>query len=264
MDFPKVWILAHDAVHPQGAGLRTLGILFVGSWWDSQGGISFVNCTEVDFDCTRICTKNMNAQDPKCFLAPTALLNKGWEWTPEDLERFGEIEAMGADVDVVTYPPWLSLATCYMDQSWWNCCACLRISDCESQIVGVFSHVLGQEVNKWTWWWPTHWIQVLLLVRVHQEAFTVSDSNFPSFQKSCASTSQVLVERNQPGWRKSDLLVGYTYAYSISHKSWGWWIVRSFQGPQAPGAVEGSKGEVSRKIMLGYKKLMELKWMKHR
>jgi len=32
---------------------------------------------KVEFDCTRICEKTMNTQDPKCFLAPTALLNKG-------------------------------------------------------------------------------------------------------------------------------------------------------------------------------------------
>ena len=92
---------------------------------------------------------------------------------------------MGADVDVVTYPPWLSLATCYMDQSCWNCCACLRISDCESRIVGVFSHVPGQEVKKWTWWWPTQLIQVLLLVRVHFRNLA------PQHPKSLNEISQV-------------------------------------------------------------------------
>eukprot|EP00434_Breviolum_minutum_P023815 symbB.v1.2.021008.t1/scaffold1777.1/size101761/3 len=32
---------------------------------------------KVDFDCTRICEKTLNGQDPKCFLPPTALLSQG-------------------------------------------------------------------------------------------------------------------------------------------------------------------------------------------
>ena len=129
LDFPKVWILAHDALHPQGGTLKisetakfwsqlsvSLGILkhpwFVLfflvwihffaqiSWkkwwgWGWSGGINqfcwpAVQNFEVDFDCTRICEKTLNGQDPKCFLPPTALLSQG---------RFF--------FDVVTYPPWV-------------------------------------------------------------------------------------------------------------------------------------------------------------
>lgn len=73
---------------------------------------------EVDFDCTRICEKTLNGQDPKCFLPPTALLSQG---------RFF--------FDVVSYPPWVKA---WLHVTWINrdgiCGAVLRISDCEPQI----------------------------------------------------------------------------------------------------------------------------------
>lgn len=136
LDLPKVWILAHDALHPQGGSFDWMlgpwpgftigpyprilwthpkqqsfdhssvfhlafqnppglycffGFGFISSqqiswkkWWgvgmigrDRPMCWPAVQNFEVDFDCTRICEKTLNGQDPKCFLPPTALLSQG-------------------------------------------------------------------------------------------------------------------------------------------------------------------------------------------